>query len=253
MTAALALVALALLWRAGERSLSLGLVGGLAASAVVFAVGHRLLYGGWTPYATGSHFIAGETAVVGESPHLFGRARRLAGLLVDREFGLVPWAPAFLLVLPALGALVRRRPRWWLGVVAPLAAGWLVATFVALTMHGFWWPGRQVVLVLPLAVLAVLWWASDLRFARVLLVVLGLLGLITFAWLVVDGLAERITWVVGFATTDNPLYRVWRPLLPDGRSTATADLARTAVWCGVLAGAAVAGFLTSPTEKEQLR
>ena len=41
----------------------------------------------------------------------------------------------------------------------PLAAGWLVATFVALTMQGWWFPGRQVVVVLPAAVLAIAWWA----------------------------------------------------------------------------------------------
>ena len=32
------------------------------------------------------------------------------GLVVDREFGLAAWAPAWLLLFPALGALARRRP-----------------------------------------------------------------------------------------------------------------------------------------------
>ena len=34
-----------------------------------------------------------------------------------------------------------------------------MATFVALTMQGWWFPGRQLVVVLPAAVLAIAWWA----------------------------------------------------------------------------------------------
>jgi len=41
-----------------------------------------------------------------------------------------------------------------------LLAGWLVATFAANTMHGWWWPGRQTVVVLPLALLSVLCWLA---------------------------------------------------------------------------------------------
>ena len=33
--------------------------------------------------------------------------------------------------------------------------GWATATWLALTMQGYWWSGRQTVVVLPLAVLAV--------------------------------------------------------------------------------------------------
>ena len=50
-----------------------------------------------------------------------------------------------------MAALARRRPARWAALAGPLAAGWLVATFVALTMQGWWFGGRQVVVVLPLA------------------------------------------------------------------------------------------------------
>ena len=78
-----------------------------------------------------------------------GRAACI-GLLVDREFGLAAWAPAWLLLAPALAALGAAagrpgRSRW----SVPALAGWFVATFVALTMHGWWWPGRQVVVIAP--------------------------------------------------------------------------------------------------------
>jgi hypothetical protein len=38
---------------------------------------------------------------------------------------------------------------------------------------------------------------------------------VTFAWLLADGLNRRITWVVDFYDTTNPLYSAWRHVLPD--------------------------------------
>jgi hypothetical protein len=111
-----------------------------------------------------------------------------------------------------------------------LLAGWLTATFLALTMQGWWWPGRQVVVVLPCAVLLVLSLAARHRAAAVVLVVLGTAGVVEFLWLMVEGLRHRLTLVVDFMTTTDPLYRVWRHVLPDGRANTDAAVALTAAW-----------------------
>jgi hypothetical protein len=182
---------------------------------IVFVAVHLVLYGGPTPYAVGDHFTSGEFTVVGAQPDYVGRSRRLIGLLVDRDFGLAAWQPAWLLVVPAVVSLVRNRPRGWQALVLPLGVGWLVATFVALTMQGWWWPGRQVVVVLPCAVIGIAWWASCSGARLVTLAVSGGIGIASLAWLVVEGLDRRLTWVVDFFTTSNPLYRVWRSALPD--------------------------------------
>ena len=171
VAAALALVGCWGLVRAGQGRRALVLAGSLAVAGVAFLVLHRWWYGGWTPYAAGDHFVGGELSVVGTEPDYLGRSRRLLGLLVDRGFGLAAWQPAWLLAVPALAAMLARRPRGWAAVAAPLAAGWLVATFVALTMHGWWFAGRQVVVVLPLAALAVAWWTGPDHRRRVLLAV----------------------------------------------------------------------------------
>ncbi|MET0832777.1 MAG: hypothetical protein ABWZ62_02275, partial [Actinomycetota bacterium] len=242
-------------------------------AGVAFLVLHRWWYGGWTPYAAGDHFVGGELSVVGTEPDYLGRSRRLLGLLVDRGFGLAAWQPAWLLALPALAVMLARRPRGWAAVAVPLAAGWLVATFVALTMHGWWFAGRQVVVVLPLAALAVAWWIGPdhrrrvllavaggvgvlaqlwlvatfvaltmhgwwfagrqvvvvlplaglavawwtgrNRRRRLLLAVAGGFGMVAFGWLVAEGAAGRVTWAVDFAATADPLYRAWRLALPD--------------------------------------
>jgi hypothetical protein len=215
VAAAIALVACWRLARAGQARRALALAGSLALAGAAFLVLHRWWYGGWTPYAAGDHFVGGELSVVGTEPDYLGRSRRLLGLLVDRGFGLAAWQPAWLLAVPAVAVLARRRPPGWAALALPLAAGWLVATFVALTMHGWWFAGRQVVVVLPLAALAVAWWTGRDRRRRLLLAVAGGFGVLAFGWLVAEGAAGRVTWAVDFAATTNPLYRAWRLALPD--------------------------------------
>jgi hypothetical protein len=138
--------------------------------------------------------------------------------------------------------LLRRRPPGWALLVLPLAAGWATATWVALTMHGWWWPGRQVVVVVPCLVLAVAWWAARARAARWLLGPAAAFGVLAWGWLVVEVLDRRRTLIVDFEGTRNPLYRAWHAVLPDYRSPGLDDWALQAVWLLLLA-AAVAGAL----------
>ena len=125
-------------------------------------------------YASGDHFVGGEMTVVGIEPDYPGRAVRLVGLLIDRDFGLVAWNPRLPARRPGARVPRRRRPRRWPVLVAAARVGWLNATFVALTMHGWWWPGRQVVVVLPCVVLAVAWWAASSRTCCARVAVLGI-------------------------------------------------------------------------------
>jgi hypothetical protein len=212
---------------------------------VAFAVGHLLLYGGLTPYATGDHFVGGELNVVGFSPDYPNRSRRLLGLFVDRSWGLVAWQPAWLLLVPAVAALLRRRPPWWPVLLLPLAAGWATATWIALTMQGYWWSGRQTVVVLPLAALVITWWAR-----RSFLVAGLALGAVTWAWFVVDGLADRVTWVVHVASTTSPVHRALRPLLPELRSMTDGDWARYAAWAVVALVLAVLGWRSAGGDED---
>jgi hypothetical protein len=237
--AVLAAIAAGLLVRRGERRAALELVGGLTVAGIAYLLLHRAWYGGWTVYAAGDHFTGGELSVVGTRPDHLGRSQRLAGLLLDRGFGLAAWAPAYLLAVPAVAALVRRRPRGWGVLLAPLAAGWATATWVALTMHGWWWPGRQVVVVVPCIVLAVAWWVAGMgATARHALAVLGALGALAWAWLVVEALDHRLTLIVDFERTRNPLYRAWRAVLPDYRTVTTSTWVLQALWLAALSAIA---------------
>jgi hypothetical protein len=245
VAAVLALVVLGRLLRQRRYRPAAGLAGGLGLAGLVYLGLHRLWWGGWTVYASGDHFVdTGELSVMGVDPDLAGRSLRLVALLVDRGYGLAAWAPAYLIVVVAVAALLRRRPPGVALLLLPALTGWAVATWVAYTMHGFWWPGRQVVVVLPLLVVAALWWLDAVAGPRLRLAAagLGLAGLVATATLLIDGWARELTWVTGFEQVDNPLYAGWRLLLPDYRALDAGGWTRHVAWLLVLGLLAVTGW-----------
>lgn len=222
------------LWRA-DRPAFWWVAGGFAVSGGLFVLAHLAWYGGVTPYGVGDHFVGGEFTVVGTSPNLLGRSRRLIGLMVDDKFGLAAWQPAWLLLFPALGAATRRFSddgRWLLAV---LAVAWLSATFVALTMQGWWWPGRQLVVALPLAVLLICRWADRTRARLLAGAFLGGAGIAIYAGFLFEAAARRVTWIVDFYDIGFPLYRAWQSLLPDYLAITTTTWILHGIWI-VIAG-----------------
>ena len=106
-------------------------------------------------------------------------------------------------------------------------------------MHGWWWPGRQLVVVLPAAVVAVA--ALVARFPALRWPCLAgcAVGVFNWLWLVVEASTGRRTLIVDFEETANPVYRAWSVLLPDHRNFDGTAAALTVVWVGALAAAAV--------------
>jgi hypothetical protein len=236
---ALTAVLLVLLYRrAGWRPVA-GVTAALAVAGAAYLAVHQLVWHGWTVYASGDHFQqTGEFSVVGVDPSYFGRSLRLVGLFVDQHYGLVPWQPAWLLIVPAVVALVVRRPAGWLTLLAPLCAAWATAVWVALTMQGFWSPGRQVVVVLPLAAVAVLWLADRvLPRLRPLTLGLGLLGVVGMGALLVQGWFGSLTWVLHYHHAWAPAYRLLGPVLPD--YTGDSFMVGHVVWACLLSALAL--------------
>ena len=178
------------LWRLRDRrTLNMGVVASLVVAGIVYLLAHRAIYGGWTAYASGDYFSqTGEFSVVGSTPNYLGRSRRLVGLLVDDGFGIAAWMVGWLALPFALGLLIRRRPANAMLLMLPLATGWLTATFVAATMHGWWWPGRQLVVVLPLGVIAIAIAADSSATLRRFLVISAVLGVSTWLWTTVEAI-----------------------------------------------------------------
>ncbi len=238
------------LWR--DRHLAVPVIGAAGVAAAVYLAFHQSVYGGWTVYAAGDHFVGGEFTVVGNDPDHLARSIRLLGLIVDRDFGLVAWAPVFLLAVPAIAWFARMGGDARVVVLAPLAAGYATATWVALTMHGWWWPGRQTVVVLPLVVLAVVSFVEG-RSARVGAVALtGAIGALTWLWLALEATHGSITLIVDFFDTSNPWIRGWRQLLPDERSGGVGTGVRNVVWALLIAAGAVWGWRSASSDEDPL-
>jgi hypothetical protein len=239
IAAALAALPLWRMLRAGRRREVIAVCAAFAVAGAGYLAGHLRWYGDLTVYAVGEFFAeTGQFSVVGVTPDYAHRTSRLIGLMVDRRFGLAAWQPAWLLLVPAAAWLVFRRPANWAALLLPLAAGWLSATYLALTMHGWWWPGRQVVVVLPAAVLAIARWAGSPRRVAAA-AALGAAGVFNLGWLFVQGWRRELTMIVDFYETTNPLYRGWSRLLPDYIRISGTDWVLHAIWVALVLAAAL--------------
>jgi hypothetical protein len=183
------------LWRARRRTLAVGSVELALFSVAVYVGVNEALYHGPTPYAAD---VEGETATDASFPGGYvERAYRLVALFLDREYGLLRWAPIFALAFAGLWWLWRsHRDRLARAVpqlreieltadlcAAALAAQLLVAAFLAPTMFGFWFPSRHLLAALPLAIPLVAW---GLRHAPRVGSALAVFTVAASIWLYVD-------------------------------------------------------------------
>ena len=180
-------------WTLAERRRLVALLAGelMLGSLVFFARLNETLYGGPLPAA----------ARVGDSdPAIpFGYLERLpnlAGLWLDRDAGLLRWAPV--LALSFVGAwLLWRSRRERVAAVIPerreaertaelllmvCAAQWVVAAFADDSLTGPWFPGLPMAALLPAAAAPAAW---GLRHAPRAGAVLGALTVGTSAWLLI--------------------------------------------------------------------
>jgi hypothetical protein len=160
----------------------------------------------------------------------------VVALFIDREYGLLRWAPFFLIAFAGLWFLWRSRRDGMARAVpgvrdieltaglcgAALGAQLLVAAFLAPTMFGFWFPPRHLLAALPLAIPLAAW---GLRRAPRTGFALALLTLGGSVWLYLDARVGT-----GKLVTD-------RPDAPFGPLTEAFPLFdRGAAWPYALAG-----------------
>jgi hypothetical protein len=196
------------LWRARHRTLAVLSVEVSLFSVALYVAINEAVYGGPTPYAAD---VAGESATDASFPGGYlDRAYRLVALFLDRDYGLLRWAPVFVLAFAGLWWLWHsRRERVARAVpavremevtaglcAAALGAQVLVAAFLAPTMFGFWFPPRHLMAALPLAVPLVAW---GLRHMPRVGVLLAALTAAASAWLYAD-----VRWGDGSLAADRP-------------------------------------------------
>jgi hypothetical protein len=197
-------VLLAMEWwllRRGRRLAALLAAEVVGASLIAFATVNEKLYGGPTPYSAGDA-TTGAAFPLG----YLERVPRLVALWIDREYGLLRWAPVLALAFVAVWLLWRsRRERLAQAVPAVrdtetaaellllvCAAQVLVAAFGAPTMYGFWFPGRHLAAALPCAAALTAWGLRHLPRTGAVLSGLTLVGT---AWLLVELRTGATGWV----------------------------------------------------------
>ncbi len=231
------------LFRARRRILAVGSSEVAFFSAALYVGINESLYGGPTPYSAG---LAGESATDAGGPlGYLERSYRLVALFIDRDYGLLRWAPVFCLVFVGLAMLYRSR-RDGLARAVPglrgmeraatlcalvLGVQLLVAAYLAPTMFGYWFPPRHLLAVLPLAVPLA---ASGLRRVPRTGTALALLSMVASVWLYLavrlgsDGLVEpRPDAPFGPLTDAFPRFgdSAWPYALAAGIAAALAALA----------------------------
>lgn len=213
--AVVAVFAARALWAQRRRMLTIGGLEVLGFSIAVFAGLNNGLYGGLTPSAAQ---VAGDSPTGAYVLTDYGeRAYRAVALWIDRDYGLLRWAPLFALAWVGLWFVWREWRRGLARVIpdlqaeesaaalfaAVVGAQLAVATFMAPTMFGFWFPGRHLMPALPLLVPLA---AIGMRRAPRLGAVLAAIGVIASVWLYAD-----VRWGGGGFANDRP-DAPWGPL-----------------------------------------
>jgi hypothetical protein len=230
-------VAVAGLWRATPAG-RVTIAGLGAASAVAFVWFHAATFGGLTPYGVNTVYAGGSTGeIVADHLGFVDRGYRIWGLFVDRRFGIGRWAPLLLLVVPGLALAFRRG--WAHRLVCVLVLVQVaIATFVAITMMGWWFPGRTMVTVFPLLALplvALLERAG--RAATILAVSLGAWSVANTISLAVAGHSGEVVVAVDPFELGAAPFRLTAGLFPSYVAWTSGTIALTALW---LAAAVVA-------------
>jgi hypothetical protein len=196
--------------RRGRGVVALGTVEIQLASLIFYVSLNERLYGGLTPLAVAEEPVTGASSV-GDYAERVGR---LGALFLDRDVGLLRWAPVAALAFVG-GWLLWRSRRERLARVVPelrdaehaaflalsvCAAQVLVAAFTSPTPAGAWFPGAQLLPALPCAVAPIAWGLRRARRVGWMLAALTVLGSV---WLVVEG----VRWAE--VSSDAP----WGPLV----------------------------------------
>ena len=207
-----------------------------AVSTGFFTWFHLHLFGSVTPYGVNVVYARWTTVDILTGHIGFDdRYYRLWGLFVDQRFGIGRWAPLLLAAVPGAALLAMAGGPQRL-ILLLLLAQLLVATFVAITMMGWWFPGRTLLTVAPLMVMPIALMASRMPlWGRISIAVLGLLTLANTYGVAAAGRAEEIVIAVDPFDMAFPPFQGLAGLFPLYTSLTTETWWLTYFWLALAA------------------
>ena len=204
-------------------------------SVLIFVWFHIETFGGLTPYTIGAVYAGNDTlTIIGKHLSFDGREYRLLGLFVDQRFGIGRWAPVLLLVPVGVAiSLFRSSSTRWIGGLIGIQV--FIASFVAVTMMGWWFPGRTLMTVAPLmSVLLALVILEVNLLGKVLITVLGIYSLMITLALMVGGHLEQVVIAVDPFKLPSPLFQLSSGLFPNYERWNIDTWVLTGVWACLL-------------------
>lgn len=219
-------------WNNRRRPGQLAAAGAVAAAAGVhFVWWHLDTFGGLTPYSTNVVWAGeGTSAILRDHLSIGDRTYRLYGVHLDERFGLLRWLPAAAIAF--IGISRRTWPH-----AATLAIATLLATFVSITIMGYWFPGRMLIAALPS--LAVLIAVGATRLPKIATALIAW-SLTIAAAVAVAARTGAIRLAVDPWTLGPPLPPSF--LFPDFRDFAPEQILKSAAWAAAaLVALGVAG------------
>ena len=206
-------------------------------SGFIFVWFHMETFGALTPYTIGAVYAGNDTLTIIDKHLSFdGRLYRVLGLFVDQRFGIARWAPILLLVpLGVAISLFRSSSTRWIAGLIGIQV--FIASFVAVTMMGWWFPGRTLMTIAPLmSVLLALVILEANLLGRVFIIVLGIYSLMITLALMVGGHLEQVVIAVDPFKLPSPLIRLSAGLFPNYEMWGVDTWVLTGVWACLLGG-----------------
>ena len=219
-------------------------------SASLFVWFHLDTFGGLTPYSVNLVYAGdGTISILGDHFDFTKRLYRPLGLFVDQRFGIARWAPILLLVIPAAPLLWKIDALSRL-VLALIVVQILIATFVVVTMMGWWFPGRTLVTVLPLMALPLtILFTQSPTWVRILLGVLSAYSFVVTALLAVSGHAREVVIAVNPFEMSSNLFQFISPIVPDYRMWDGHTWTLTFIWLSVIGILTLVFYLSAPFQR----
>ena len=243
------LVAVGGFWRMTPSARGVFLVSTIL-SASLFVWFHLDTFGGLTPYSVNLVYAGdGTISILGDHFDFTKRLYRPLGLFVDQRFGIARWAPILLLVIPAAPLLWKIDALSRL-VLTLLLVQILIATFVVVTMMGWWFPGRTLVTVLPLMALPLtILFTQSPTWVRILLGVLSAYSFVVTALLAVSGHAREVVIAVNPFEMSSNLFQFISPIVPDYRMWDGHTWTLTFIWLSVIGILTLVFYLSAPFQR----